>query len=163
MATAKTVLREMINQASMITNGYLSDLSDADLLVRPVPAMNHIAWQMGHLIAGEAKMLGEMGHTAAELPAGFAEAHTKETASSDDPKKFYSKEQYLTLMRQVHDATLAALDATPDAKLDDPAPEGMREYAPTVASAFLIVGLHELMHEGQFVAVRRALGKPILF
>ena len=163
MATAKTVLREMINQAYMITSTYLSDLSDADLLVRPVPAMNHIAWQMGHLIAGEAKMIADMGHSVPDLPAGFAEAHTKETASSDDPKRFCSKEQYLTLMRQVHDATLAAIEATPDAKLDDPAPEGIREYAPTVASAFLIAGLHELMHQGQMVAVRRALGKPILF
>ena len=30
---------------------YLGDLSDADLLVRPVPGANHIAWQIGHVIS----------------------------------------------------------------------------------------------------------------
>ena len=30
---------------------FLSDLSDADLLVCPVEGANHIAWQIGHLIS----------------------------------------------------------------------------------------------------------------
>ena len=32
---------------------FLSDLSDADLLVCPVEGANHIAWQIGHLISAE--------------------------------------------------------------------------------------------------------------
>lgn len=162
MATAKSVIRETIETAYMITSTYLSDLSDADLLVRPVPAMNHVAWQLGHIIESEVRMLADMGHAPPELPDGFAAAHKKETAGVNDAARFYSKPDYLALLRSVHDATLAALEATPDAKLDAPAPESMREYAPTLASAFLVAGVHELMHHGQIVAVRRALGKPIL-
>ncbi len=33
-----------------ICRGYLADLKDSDLLLRPVPGANHIAWQLGHLI-----------------------------------------------------------------------------------------------------------------
>ena len=34
-----------------------ADLSDADLLVRPAPSANHIAWQLGHLIASERNLV----------------------------------------------------------------------------------------------------------
>ena len=49
--------------------------------------------------------------------------------------------------------------AIPETKLDDPGPEPMREYAPTVAVVLTMLGAHWLMHAGQFVAVRRKLGK----
>ena len=58
-------------------------------------------------------------------------------------------------------ATLAALDATPDEVLDNPSPQRMRDYAPTVGAVFALMAAHELMHAGQFVPVRRMLGKQI--
>ena len=36
-----------------VVNMYLDDLTDAELLVRPAENMNHIAWQLGHLIQSE--------------------------------------------------------------------------------------------------------------
>jgi len=39
----------------------------------------------------------------------------------------------------------------------------MRQYAPTVASALMLLGNHWLMHSGQFVPIRRKLGKKPLF
>ena len=41
-------------------------------------------------------------------------------------------------------------------------PESMREFAPTVGVAFNLIGIHEMMHAAQFVAMRRKLGKPVL-
>ena len=58
---------------------------------------------------------------------------------------------------------LAALAATPETDLDQPSPEPMREYAPTIGVVFNLVGMHMMMHAGQFVPVRRKLGKPVLF
>ena len=40
--------------------------------------------------------------------------------------------------------------------------EAMRDYAPTIGAVFNLIGLHAMMHAGQFVPVRRMLGKPIL-
>lgn len=37
----------------------VSDFSDADLLVRPVPEANHMAWQLGHLITAERHIILE--------------------------------------------------------------------------------------------------------
>jgi len=160
---AKDVLRQGVEFGDTVIRAYIGDLSDADLLVRSVPGSNHIAWQLGHMIAGTAHMLGELGQKAPALPEGFQAAHGKETASSDDPARFASKATYLGLMDEVKAASLAAIDATPESALDQPAPEAMREYAPTVAAALGVLGAHWLMHAGQFVPIRRKLGKSPLF
>ncbi len=159
----KNHLRWQIEQNHWITMAYVQDLADTDLLLRPVPGMNHIAWQLGHLITSSNKMLGGLGQSAPALPSGFEEGYTKETAASDDPKKFAKKDVYLDLAAKTKAASLAALDAIPESKLDDPGPEQMREYAPTVAAVLSMLGAHWLMHAGQFVAVRRKLGKAPLF
>ncbi len=160
--TVKELIRKNAELARMITKSYLGDMTDADLLTRVSPQANHVAWQLGHLIASEAKALLAMGYAVPELPAGFAAAHTKETATSADPNKFGTKAQYLDLMDRVRSATLAALDAVPEEKLDQPGPEEMRSYAATVGDVFMLTGSHELMHVGQFACLRRHLNKPIV-
>jgi hypothetical protein len=159
----KNHIRWQIEQNHWITMAYVQDLTDADLLLRPVPGMNHIAWQLGHLIVSTQKMLDGLGQPGPQLPPGFAENYTKETACSDDPERFAKKEVYLDLSEKAKAASLAALDAIPEGKLDDPGPEAMREYAPTVAAVLAMSGAHWLMHAGQFIAVRRKVGKPAIF
>ena len=59
-------------------------------------------------------------------------------------------------------ASLAALDAYEDSDLDNLAPEDFRKFCPTIGDMFTLVATHPMMHAGQFVIVRRQLGKPIL-
>ena len=161
--TAKEVIRHVVEFSHEVTRGYLNDLTDKELFVRAVPGSNHIAWQLGHLLSSEQQMLTGIGHKAPALPAGFAEAHTKETSTSDDPAKFFKKADYLTLMDKMKAASLAAIDATPEKDLDKPGPESMRAYAATNAAVLTLLGTHWLMHAGQFVPVRRKLGKPAMY
>ena len=160
---AQAVIQQSVELCHMITRMYIHDLSDADILVRSVPGTNHIAWQLGHLITSTKHMLEGLGHPAPALPATWAEAYTKDTAASDDPTKFATQAEYLALVDELKAATLAAIAATPDSSLEAPGPENMREYAPTVASVLMLLGSHWLMHAGQFVPIRRKLGKPPLF
>ncbi len=161
---AKDVIRVTLDQSENIMNGYVGDLEDSQLMLRPVAGMNHIAWQLGHLIAAERHMIeGIKPGASPALPAGFEENHSKDTASSNDPKKFLSKSEYLRLAKLQREATKAALETISESDLDKPGPEAMRQYAPTVGSVLNLTGTHVLMHVGQFVAVRRALGKPALF
>ena len=161
--TAKDVIKQVVEFCNMVSRGYVDDLTDRDLFIRSAPGVNHIAWQLGHLIASEHQMLTELGRTPPALPDGFAEAHTKETATSDDPKKFFKKADYLTLMDKLYAAKLATIDATPECELEKPAPEAMRSYAPTIGAVLSLLGTHWLMHAGQWVPVRRKLGKPPLY
>ena len=160
---AKDAIRQGIELSHFVVRAYVDDLSDADLLVRPVPAANHAAWQLGHLITATAHMLEAIGQKTPALPAGFAEKHLKETANSDDPAQFAKKEEYVALANQMKEASLVAVATTPDDQLDAPGPEAMREYAPTVASVLQLLGSHWLMHAGQFTVIRRKLGRPVLF
>ena len=144
---------------------YLGDLSDADLLVRPAPGANHIAWQLGHLIVSESGLIKGALPDAKypELPKGFAEQHTKETAAVDPPKGFYTKAQYLELFTATRQATIALAKQLSPADLDKPTTGNMARFAPTVGHLLLLLPNHDLMHGGQFSVVRRKLGKPVLF
>ncbi len=159
---ARDMLGNTLDLAKMITDAYLGDLSDADLLRRPAPGCNHIAWQLGHLIDSGCGMLAGLGKSGPALPAGFAAAHGKDTAGSDDPTKFLSKAEYLRLLDGLRDAARSAIASYSEADLDKPGPESMREYAPTIGTVLNLIGTHEIMHCGQWVPVRRALGKPVV-
>lgn len=161
--TPKDVIKNTINMCHEVLTTYISDLNDAELMIRAVPEANHTAWQLGHLIASEHQMLTDAGYKMPDLPQGFADSYTKETSGSDDPAKFHTKEQYMASMAEQRAATMAALEAAPDGDLDKSTPESMREYAPTVGVAFNMIGIHLMMHAAQFVVVRRKLGKPVMF
>lgn len=160
----KDAIRSAMDFSNMVFKGYLGDLEDADLLRRPGPGCNHLAWQCGHLITAEAGLLnGICPGKAPDLPDGFAEAHAKENAGNDDASAFCSKSEYLELMQTVRAATLSALDEISESALDEPAPEQVREFCPTAGHVFLLIATHPMMHAGQAVPVRRQLGKPVLF
>lgn len=161
--TPQDLIRQTVEFGYRVTQGYLADLSDADLLVRSVPGANHIAWQLGHLLASTHRILKALGHPGLPLPDGFEKAYTTETAASDAPADFATKAEYLAWMDQAKAATLAAIDATSDDALDQPTPEPMRARIPTVGFALSLLGTHWLMHAGQFVPIRRKLGRKPLF
>lgn len=160
---AKDAISGSANLSRMVLKAYIGDLTDAELLKRPGTGCNHVAWQLGHLIASETNLLNMIVPGAGvELPTGFAEKHTKETIGIDDPAQFYTKQEYLDLFDKCHAATLSTLEAYPEANLDLPAPENIRSLVPTMGGMFSLIATHPLMHAGQFVPVRRALGKPVV-
>lgn len=161
--TPNRAFLEGLKTSRQIAMEYLRDLSDADLMLRPVAGMNHIAWQLGHLISAEHSIASAIGAKLPPLPSGFAEAYDKETSKVDDASKFHAKSLYIELMTSVREGVEATLEKASAADFDQPSPESMRNYAPTVGAAYALLAAHELMHAGQWVAVRRSLGKPALF
>src|SRR4029453_4914841 len=91
--------RSALQSTQQLVNWFLGDLQDADLLVRPVPGANHIAWQMGHLIVAEGGLARAALPDARypELPAGFAQQHGKDAQFVDPPAGFASKAEYVDL------------------------------------------------------------------
>jgi uncharacterized damage-inducible protein DinB len=159
----KEAIRAVMDMGLFVLNQYLSDLEDADLMRRPAPGCNHLAWQLGHLISSEAYLVNAVcPGKGGELPAGFAEAHSKDAREVDDPSEFASKKEYQELFEKVRSSTVAALEGLSDSDLDAPSPEAFRKRFSTVGQLFTLIGTHPLMHAGQFVVVRRQLGKPIL-
>jgi hypothetical protein len=160
---AKDIIRQTMTMGSTVLDKYVSDLTDAELMRRPHAGCNHLAWQLGHLIASESQLVNMVAPgQGGELPVGFAEAHARDQVGNDNPAAFRTKQEYLDLYQQVRAASLKALDALPEERLDEPGPEKMRSMFPTIASFFVLIGTHPLMYAGQFVPVRRELGKPVV-
>ncbi|MGN6369384.1 MAG: DinB family protein [Phycisphaerae bacterium] len=141
----------------------LGDMSDADLLVRPVQNANHANWQLGHLAVAETNMLGMCGIPMPALPAGVAEKYSKEAAKSDDPAAFLKKDQLLGLLQSVRNASVAWVKSAFEEQLEAATAEKLRGFAPTVRDLLAALTGHDAMHMGQIQVIRRKLGKPILF
>src|SRR5438132_7333931 len=120
----KDAMKHSLKSTQNMLEMYLSDLSDADLLVRPVPGANHLAWQLGHLISSEVMMvksqLPEARYPA--LPAGFDAVHATAAVANNGPDGFLSREQYRSLFDEVRSATMAVAEGLTDAELDRAAP-----------------------------------------
>ncbi len=158
----KDAIRATLDTSMMVQSAYLADLNDEELLIRPVPGANHIAWQLGHLIQSENSMLEALKPGAAvELPPDFAEQHGKETASQEPPTGFATKAEYIDLQNRVRERLNQLLNEISDADLVKPNPGPTASFAPTLGSLLVLAGTHMLMHVGQYAVVRRKLGKPI--
>src|SRR6476660_1937305 len=119
---AKDPIRRTCEMSDNILNAYIGDLADADLLIRPVDGMNHIAWQLGHLISSERGMIEAIKPgSCPPLPEGFDENYSRKDTMSDDPSRFLTKAEYLDLMKAQRTATKAVLDSMTDEELDAPA------------------------------------------
>lgn len=161
---AKDAILTTYETADMLTQAYLSDLTPQELMTRPAPDANHVAWQLGHLISSE-RHLVEAGLPGSmpDLPAGFAERHTKDTAGSDNPSDFLTKDEYFKLAKEMRAATLKVLEGISSADLDKPVSGGVPPFIKKVGDALLTAGTHWIMHTGQWVVLRRKLGRPRQF
>ena len=160
---AKDALRATMALSQTVITKYVQDLTDAELLQRPGPGCNHVAFALGHLISSEVGLLnGICPGKGAELPAGFAEKHDKKNSTSENPADFLTCRDYLDLFAKVRAATLAAMDQMSDAELDEPGPEMFRKMLPTKGHVLMLIGTHPMMHAGQFVPLRRKLGKAVV-
>ncbi|MEJ7593298.1 MAG: DinB family protein [Planctomycetaceae bacterium] len=159
----KSAIKETFGISNMVLNSYVGDFTDAELMRRPGPGCNHVAWQLGHLISSECGLMNQIQAGAAPaLPAGFEERHSKENTASDNAADFLTQQEYVDLASKVHDEVIAFLDAYPEKQLDDPGPEHFRNMFPTIGSMFLLIATHSMMHAGQIVPLRRQLGKPVV-
>ncbi len=160
---ALETIKNTIQTADMVCGAYLGDLTDEEMMRRPHAGCNHINWQVGHLIAADNEMANAcIPGSVPELPAGFMEKYAKETSSNDDAGAFLSKAELMEVFEKQRAATFAALDGMTEADLDKPAPEKMQGYAPNFGAAFNMIGSHWLMHAGQWVILRRELGREIV-
>lgn len=158
------IVESNLNMAHALLKTLVEDLSEDDMLVRPVDGANHIAWQLGHLIGSEYALISEVSaQVDMEIPMNWQEKYSSETAKLDDPGMIEAKDRYLELYDAQRAATLAAFRDMVEDQLSEPAPEFLQRIVPSVGDLFLFLAHHELMHAGQFTCVRRKLGKPVLF
>lgn len=160
----KDAVRSSLNVADFMVGGYLADITNEELLERPVPGANHIAWQLGHLIAAERHLVEAAAPgSMPELPAGFAERYGRGKPVTDNPADYLLKDEYLQLAKQIRAASLRALDKLSAADFDKPIEGRVPPFVKKVGDAFVTVGSHWILHAGQWVVLRRKLKRELMF
>jgi hypothetical protein len=158
------LLVDVLRRNLAMLQSTVADMTDADLIQRPVPGANNGLWQLGHLINSESRLVnGGAGKTVIELPAGFADRYNTKTASIDDPAQLGNKADLLALLGEVREKTCHWAATLTAADMARPAPEPMQKRLPTVGHIVNLIPTHVSMHIGQLQVLRRKLGKPILF
>jgi len=143
-----------------MVNHYVNDLTDEDLLVRPLPNANHFKWQLCHLIVSENFHVGELGlGIMPELSQKLIDGSAKKSAEIDDPEFFPKKVELMESMATQRRATLALLESLSDSDLGKESPESIRYFGPTVGSVFAGEINHWMMHVGQLTLIRKLLNK----
>lgn len=163
--TGREAIQAALEGTQKTLTWFLSDFTDADMLVRPVPGANHAAWQVGNVIGGDVGLISSELPAAKypPLPPGFAELHGGSAgAKQDGPAGFLTQAEFIKLFTDVRASTIAALNTLTDADLDRPCTGKYKSFAPTLGRMFLAVSDHTTMHSGQFSVIRRKLGKPVL-
>lgn len=161
--TTKETMVYLLQSTKGMLGMYLSDLDDADLQVRPAPAANNIAWQVGHLIAAEAGMGSMLGISYPDLPPVIKSLGDTKTSQTIPDGGGLPKAQYLKWFNDFRDVTIAGLEKIPDARFDEPTEGRMSTIAPRKGDIIGLIANHTMMHCGQFTVVRRLLNKPVLF
>ena len=159
----KDGIKYALNLGQSVLAAYTEDLEDKDFLIQAVPGMNNIAWQIGHIISTENSLMEAIKPgVSPELPEGFKENHSQDNAQKTSNDKYLKKEDYLNLFNSQRQATAKILDEMNDDDLEKDTPiEPMKSFAPKLGEAFMLQGLHLVMHLGQFVPVRKQCGKAV--
>ena len=159
----RDALKNNYQTSQMVCGAFLSDLTDEEAMLRPHPKCNHINWQVGHIIVSENSMANACAEGAVSvLPEGFTEKYSKETATVDDPAAFVPHSQLLKIASAQGEAVLKMIDGLKDSDFEKPAPESMQSYAPNIGAVVNMLGSHWMMHAGQWVIVRRELGRDVV-
>ncbi len=158
---AAEVLATMLERNLAVVKMTLGDFTDDEMLVRPVEAANHVAWQLGHLVRSEHHMISQHNPSMPALPDGFADKFTKETQGTNQPGFFPGKHALLEQFETIRRATIDWTRTLSDEQLDQEN-QVLGQMFPRVHDIIAMQGMHTMMHLGQWQVVRRKLGKPIL-
>src|SRR3954451_16755275 len=117
----KDAARYTYSIAGFMIESYFQGITPEKMLMQPAPDANHLAWQLGHLISAECRLVdAAVPGSMPQLPAGFAKRHTKDPANRDKPSDFLSKDKYMSLTKPGRAASLKTLDGISNADLDKP-------------------------------------------
>ena len=154
-------IKASISHMADVLDAYTADLSDQDLLVRPTPKANHIAWQLGHLLSTQSFVIGVVfpGRLPV-LPDGFADCYTKEASEHDKPSAFHTRNEFAEIAKSQRAAILNLLDEVSEDELMVASPEPFAQTGTIGVALGFVASTHWLWHAGQFTVIRASLSKP---
>lgn len=155
----KQRLQRQLASARQMTEKLLSSLkSPAEWTHQVHPRANHPLWIMGHLAGTDNFLLTLMDPSQGRTLENYQQCFGIGSQPTSDITHYPPLEEVREYFHERRATLLAALDATTEAGLADPLPEGTPEFLSDRGSAFEMAVWHEGMHSGQLSVARRSLG-----
>jgi DinB superfamily len=160
----KDSIKASLRISDALSQSYLEDITPDEMFIQPVPDANHIAWQLGHLITSEHRLIEAAApNSMPALPEEFSQKYRRDMAPSPHPGDYLTKEEYLQMARQVRAGTIAALESVSDDDFARPVTGRVPPFIKSVLDCFATIGPHWSLHAGQWVIIRRKLGRARMF
>lgn len=159
--------KESLLHTANINVGYaqklVADLTEEQMVLQPVPGktMNHAAWVLGHLAYAANSANARLKGLPNPASPAVIELLGNKSVPQSDRSKYASKAELLKSLEDAHAALAVTLRAATDEQLSAPSPEPMNKRFPKVGDfVVFIMTAHQVLHLGQFSALRRAAGLP---
>jgi len=165
MSPLETIISQICT-ARGYTKSLLEDLSEADWFRQPQEGVTHLAWQVGHLTAGEysltmVRIRGRTGEDAELISDRFLEQFGRGSAPDPDPGKYPPPAEILRVFDGVHEQFLEESKGFSEQLLAEPTDPPHPMFS-TKLGAVSFCPLHEMVHAGQIGLLRRLLGRQPL-
>jgi hypothetical protein len=158
---AKKVLVHGLQTSKMMLRFFTEDFKPDEYVHRPTEKSNCAAWLLGHLTLTDRSTAKALGASELpELPAGFEKRFSRDEGCPQ-AGDFGDAGALWPLFEMNRDALIAAVQNTPQEKLDAPAPRPTPMFK-TVGEMVNFIALHTCVHVGQITIIRRSLGRPPL-
>ncbi len=158
-------IERMIEQSQMVRQmlkKHLADLSPEQWFWTPGAGLTHVAWQVGHLAASEYALLMKRVRGVEEgdqrfMPEEFFATFGRGSVPNPDPAQNPPVAELLRVFDDVHERCMTAAAGYDEAELDQPI-EQPHPVFKTKLAAVEYQPVHEAMHIGQVVLLRRLMG-----
>lgn len=141
----------------------MEGISNDQLSAQPVAGMNHPAWILGHLLAIEQKIAGDIlgCRLKISLDSGWWDVYGIGSTPKPDRKIYQSIEFYIKGLAETAEQIAIYVKQKTDAELDAPNTDPQLSKAfPTISIALGAAVAHRAYHTGQLATWRKAMGMP---
>lgn len=150
------VTRDLLDKA-------LADFTGDALVAQPFKGANHALFIMGHLAVSDAFFLRTIGGSPTAVPENWDELFGMGAEPQADIAAYPPEEEVRQALTRAREELVAHLRALDDQALAAPTPEPLQNVADCVAGLTSFIAMHDGMHTGQTLSLRKALGMPYLY
>lgn len=144
-------------------NKGLEDFKGAEWTRQPSPGVNHALFIAGHLAVSDAFFLQTIGGSTRAVPEGWNELFGMGAEPKADASAYPTAEKALRAMEQARKDLVAHFRSLDDAALAAAVHEPLNNVADCVAGLTSFIAMHDGIHTGQLLSVRKAMQKPYLY
>ncbi|MCA9238946.1 MAG: DinB family protein [Planctomycetales bacterium] len=154
---------KQMEQVRGVLKGYLEDMQPHEWFGQPAGGVTHVGWQVGHLAAAQymlhiGRVRGVLESDAEFAPPDFLKRYGRGSTPDPDPAANASPEVLCQRLDEIFARGKAVLAEFTDEQLDAPL-ENPHPVFKTRLAAVEFCPVHESMHLGQIMLLRRLLGR----